>query len=119
MPLPNVSAALWNLTTPLELFVVSTEVVNFQADETLAPAKTFLAVCQPLPAQSLAIKNEGERDWKWLSIWTKENLQTDWIVQDLVGRKFRILKKSDWTNSQMAGHYEYEMAEQPIAGWNQ
>ena len=65
MSFPDVSDAFWGWTSPVTLQLVTQTIVDYEAVETAAGAVAFQGVLQPMPAQKLLVKPEGQRTWKW------------------------------------------------------
>lgn len=59
----------------------------------------FEGVFQPMPPREIYFKKEGQRDWKWWSLWTRTeyDINNGDNIEDFNGLKFRVLRKSDWT----------------------
>lgn len=90
---------------------VRTAIVDFEVASAPFDEEEFVAVVQPIPPRKLIIKPEGQRDWKWLTLWTEKVLKIDSIIQDNDGRQYRVMTSTDWRGG---GYLEYELAEQPI-----
>lgn len=100
--------ALWDLMEPLQFDVVAKSAKDFEAKETSRSRIVIQGHMQPTPPQKLLIKPEGQRSWRWWTLWTKNDLGLDWVLADAAGRLFRIISRSDWGR---AGFREYELAE--------
>lgn len=105
---PDMSDALWDLTESVQFDVVAKSASDFEAKETLKNRIVFQANLQPTPPQKLLIKPEGQRSWRWWTMWTRAALSNDWILKDAAGRLFRVVSRSDWGRS---GFNEYEITE--------
>lgn len=106
--LPEMSEAIWDLMEPLQFDVIAKSVKDFEVVETTRSRIVIQGHMQPTPPQKLLIKPEGQRSWRWWILWTKTKLDLDWILQDVSGRLFRIVSRSDWGR---AGFSEYELTE--------
>jgi len=109
--MPNVRQALRGWGHPIMLARVQKGVSDFSVVESVAPYQTYAAVIQPTPPQAIAIKPEGQRQWKWWTIWTKDLLELDWVLRDGEGKVYRVMERSDWSQG---GFYSYQLAEAPI-----
>jgi hypothetical protein len=89
---------------------VSKTAVDYEVSETKASVQWFVGVFQPIPTRKLIVKPEGQRTWKWWTLWTNQSLNLDDIVQDQCNKQFRVMSVEDWGE---AGYYTYELAEQP------
>lgn len=83
---------------------------DFEVIENTNDVIEFDGVMQPLPARKLVIKPEGQRSWKWWTLWTETLLNLDDVVRDDDGRQFRVMTQSDWRKG---GYLEYEIAQGP------
>lgn len=107
---PNMMSVFAGWTSPVQLRVVSRVAVDFEAEENILDVVTFEAVMQPMPAQEISRKPEGERAWKWWEAWSNTRLERDAVVQDQDEKQFRIQSIQDWSQ---AGYFHYSMTEQP------
>lgn len=105
---PQLDEAIFDLTEPVQFEVIAKSVDDFEAKETVKNKIIFQANLQPLPSRKLIIKPEGQRSWKWWTMYSKSNINLDWILQDQNGRLFRVMNNADWNRS---GYYEYELTE--------
>lgn len=112
MPLPDVSEAFWDLTMPIQLRIVGKATEDFEVVEKFAAPITFQGIFEPLDATRLLVKPEGQRSWKWWSLFTTQPLTLDWIIQDMSSVKFRVMQKTDWNSG---GYLQYELRENPVA----
>lgn len=106
--LPDLSGALLNWFQKLQFNIVNKTTVNFQVVETLTPVETQ-GVRQPLSAQKLMIKPEGQRRWKWEMIHALPNtpLEPDMIIK-FKDQNYRVMDKWDWTEY---GYIEYHIVQ--------
>ena len=83
-------------------------VVNGQVVETQTPY-CVLAIVEVMSGQQLMIKPEGQRQWRWISVWAYPDLflNTDDIVQYL-GVNYRVDHKNDWS---VYGYLQYDLVE--------
>lgn len=108
MSFPNVAEAMWDWETAVPLRIVDKTIVDFEVAEKKVLDTVFNGVLQPIPAQKLLIKPEGERKWKWYTLWTTQVLNMDMILLDADDREYRVMRSSDWNG---AGFYEYELVQ--------
>jgi len=64
---PQICAAFQNWQSDITLVVVKQQIVDGLVKD-IERQMTFKGVIQPLGAQKLMLKPEGERAWKWLQI---------------------------------------------------
>jgi hypothetical protein len=113
----DMGGAFWNLTDPIAFKVVSTAAVDFEAVETLENQIVFDGFLQPMQPRELMVKPEGERRWKWLTLFTEQVLQPAAILQDEEGANYRVMKLSDWNKLASYGMYQIIQAPfPPFAG---
>ena len=65
--LPNVSSAMKNWFQEISFIKIVKTVVNYRVQE-VETTISFRGVWQPMGAQDLNIKPEGERDWAWYTL---------------------------------------------------
>lgn len=68
----------------------------------------FDGVFEPMPTQKLLIKPEGQRTWKWWTLWTTKRLFLDDVIVDRGSAGFRVMGVKDWGNSD---YFEYDLTE--------
>ena len=109
--LPLMAEALGGLTKVMQFAVLSQKLENFNSVEEIKTLGTFSASAQPLTPREILLKPEGLRKWKWLKIWTTQQLQTDGYVLELgVNIQYRVMQKSDWRTAG-SDVIEYEIRE--------
>jgi hypothetical protein len=109
-PMPDMSDAFFGWDTPFQFAVIQKTAVNFQASESKLSVSWMQGVLVPIPPRKLLVKPEGERKWKWGTLYSPQKLEVDWIVKDLDNKEYRVMSDADWSSS---GFFEYEIAEQP------
>lgn len=105
---PNVSSALKNWFQPMVFSVVTKTVTAFQVEETKVDVN-FRGVIQPLTAQRISLKSEGQRAWTWLWLHSDTSLQLS--VDDVVtylGVQTRVMARKDY---KIYGYIEYELVQ--------
>ncbi len=110
MGFPDMSGAFWNWADPVQLNVVTTSAVDFEAVDTPENQIVFYGVLEPVTGRQLLIKPEGERKFNYLNLYTEQELKADSIVQDQKGQTYRVLKKQDWNHGD---YQEYEIMQTP------
>lgn len=94
--LPNVSAALTQWQQPMKIYKIVKTIVNFKVVET-PTVINFSGVVQAGTPEQLIQKPEGQRSWRWSSIWILPgvDVSVDDIIESL-GKKYRVMSKTDW-----------------------
>lgn len=110
MTFPSMAAALWGISETINLAVVRKDVVDHEIVEATSDPIQFKGILQPQTARALLIKPEGQRTWKWWTLWTQYRLELDTMIQDPAGVQFRVMKVNDWHN---AAFFEYELTQGP------
>ena len=110
MSFPDVSAAFFDWTEPMQFVLVTNVATDYEAIETPVNQICFDGVIEPITPRLLMIKPEGERKYKYWTLWTEEELVPDSIVQDDKGLYYRVTKKSDWRSGD---YQEYEIMQTP------
>ncbi len=93
--LPDVSAAVEYLLQPVSVDIVIQQMINGYYQPIARRIDTQASV-QPMP-QELAIKMEGERNWRWSLIHILPNVDlqnNDFIT--LFGIKYKVMKRENW-----------------------
>lgn len=106
--LPNVSGALLGLFQPIAMGLITKIVERFNVKEEVVTIHSR-GVIQPLSAQQLNMKPEGQRLWKWLQVHCLPDLILkidDRVTYD--GMRFRVMAKSDYSRY---GYLEYHLCE--------
>ncbi len=106
--LPDMTGALLNWFQPMIFSQLVKSVVNFKNVET--PTNTYTkGVMQPLSAQQLQMKPEGQRNW----IWNMLHCLPDLILKpdDVVTyqrQNYRVMAKRDYSKY---GYLEYDLVQ--------
>jgi hypothetical protein len=100
--------AFSGLTQQVQFAVLNKTQLNYNTIETIEAVSYFQASLQPLHPQQLAIKPEGQRMWKWYSMWCKNEIPMDNYIRDAQGLQYRVMSKSDWSQ---AGYIEYQIVQ--------
>lgn len=104
--LPNMGDALLNWFQPMTFSVVTKTVSGFDVVETKADV-SFQGVWQPLSANQLQLKPEGQRSWQWFRVHASPGLSL--INDDVVtyqGIQYRVMAKYDFL---IYGFNEYHL----------
>lgn len=106
--LPQVGEVLPSWFQTLTFDLVTKSLVDYEVQEVLTTIKTK-GVRQPMSAQQLAIKPEGQRGWRWETIHclpdVKLNLD-DIIIFDNI--KYRVMQRWNWAEY---GYLEYHICQ--------
>lgn len=104
--LPQLDDALLDYFQPMIFGVVAKSVQNFQLVETVVQVN-FQGVWQPLSGRELAMKPEGQRQWKWIQVHADPSLtlKTDQIITYL-GVQYRVMAQKDY---RLYGYVEYHV----------
>ncbi len=92
--------------------IVKPKVVDHQVQQN--PQELLRATCvlTPMDAQKIAIKPEGQREWKWWSAASAQRLELGWfLLPDHDDRiKYEVMEVSDWGQARV---YLYDFREAP------
>lgn len=106
--LPQMSDALGDWLQPMKFQQVTKTTVNMQVVETFADIN-MQAVRQPLSAQQVMMKPEGQRTWRWDRL---HALPTPELVVDsrvlYQGIEYRVMGKWPWPEY---GYIEYHLTQ--------
>lgn len=108
MSFPDVSEALNGLTVRLTLEAQAPTIVDFEVVDAGSGPVPFDGVLEPFRPQRLMVKPEGQRDWRWWTLWTVMDIPTGAIVIDPDGVRFKVVSRTPWYG---AGYFEYELTE--------
>jgi hypothetical protein len=102
----NVSGALRGWMALRKYKIVTTEIINYRQVETEVE-KVANMMIQPLPQQIVDKKPEGQRDWKYWTIWSNAEFNLNDIII-VNNKRYKIKSKQDWGE---AKYYQYETIE--------
>ena len=128
MSFPTVAAALWGLQEVITFRLVVKSAVDFEVVEDEAGGDifggggmgaggfsdpgaqqgTFVGTLEPLRPWKIQAKPEGQRTWKFWTLWTTTLLNLDDVIVDSASKRYRVMEKRDWNQG---GYYEYEVSE--------
>ena len=107
--LPDVSDVLPDWFQTLTFQLVTKSQVDYETVESLTTIVTQ-GVRQPMAAQRLEIKPEGQRAWKWETIHCLPDVKLK--VDDIIifdGVKYRVMNRWNWAEY---GYLEYEICQE-------
>lgn len=104
--LPNVGGALLSWFRPMVFGVVVQAIESFEVAETITSVN-FKGVWQPLSAEQLKIKPEGERSWDWYMVHSDPSLILQ--TQDKITYLGVIYKVMATKNYKEYGYNYYEL----------
>lgn len=70
----------------------------------------FEGVFQPMRSQEINFKPEGQRDWKWWTLWTRTELaiSNGDAIEDFNGIRYRVIRSNNWAQG---GYYQFELVQ--------
>lgn len=104
---PNLSTAILGWLQKMTIGKVTKTTVNFKVVEAVVDVETK-AMIQPMSAQSLKVKPEGQRSWPWYTlhcIYEYFDLDDVIVYNDV---RYRVMAKH---NYKLYGYMEYEIVE--------
>jgi hypothetical protein len=109
--LPDVGAAVQELLMVVVVEKMQKQQIDGYTQEIPVAIHTKVSL-QPFTAQQLNIRPEGQRQWRWFTAYTLNNLdlQPDDIIR-IKGVRYRIMEKFDWREY---GYYRYNVIEDYI-----
>lgn len=106
--LPQMGEVLPSWFQTMTFDVVTKSVVDYEVKEVLESITTQ-GVRQPMSAQQLSIKPEGQRAWRWETLHCLPDVKLK--VDDIVifdGVKYRVMQRWNWSEY---GYLEYHLCE--------
>lgn len=106
--LPNVSDVLPDWFQGMTFQLVTKTLVDYEVVESLTTINTQ-GVRQPMSAQRISLKPEGQRAWKWETIHCLPDVKLN--IDDIIlfgGVKYRVMHKWNWAEY---GYLEYEICQ--------
>ncbi len=105
---PSMRGALRGWTRPITITLIRKQLVNYEAKEGNAIQIQTTGVLQPLSAEKLELKPEGERSWVWKQLHCAyPEMQTD-NVAIIFGVRYRVMAKTSFADY---GFVKYELVE--------
>lgn len=113
--IPQVQTTIFGLEQTMQFQIVKKTVVDGELAEAakVRPVLWFEGSLQPLHPRELLVKPEGERKWKWWTLFTDLALEVDTVIKDSDGAEFRVMASSNWGRS---GYFNYQIIEGPAVG---
>jgi hypothetical protein len=111
--MPDMIDVIQEFEETLMFTIVTKSVVNHavvESSKTGTVPLWFEGNLQPTDPRELENRPEGQRKFKWWTLFTDMNMEVDWIVKDENAKTYRIMNKSDWHEG---GYYRYDMVEGP------
>lgn len=110
--MPNMQSVIFGFEETMQFQIVKKTVVDHDLVETskVPIVLWFEGNLQPMHPRELLVKPEGERRFKWWTLFTDMDLEVDTIIKDRDGSEFRVMASSNWTQ---AGYQQYQLVEGP------
>jgi hypothetical protein len=106
--LPDVAAAVQEILQPLRIIVYQKQQINGYTQEIPREFSTRASI-QPLTPQQIKMLPEGQRAWKYFTMYCERNIQ---LLPDdgfkIRGVRYRVQDKTDWKEF---GYIKYDCIE--------
>jgi hypothetical protein len=111
-PFPRMDGVLGGWSNTMLFRKVTDTIVNFENVKTES-TYPFEGVFQPMSSRDLFLKPEGQRNWKWWTLWVRSDyaINNGDIIEDFNGLKFKVMRSQDWNQ---AGFYRFDLLEDYI-----
>ena len=107
MSMPNVRNVLKGWTKRQTAYVIRKQNVDFEVVE-LIENKPLRIMAVPMPPEKVMKKPEGQRSWKWFTVFTYSSLKLNTDDKIIADKTYLIMSKSDWSES---GFLSYDCIE--------
>ena len=104
--LPDLSDVMTQWEVPMTANYVTQSVVDGVVTDT-AVSKTIKGIMQPLKAEEIMLKDEGQRSWDWYQVHIRESAYGELFTTQILiinGINYKIKAKKDWV---LNGYREY------------
>lgn len=110
--IPFVGSVIFGFEETLRFQIVKKTVVDHDLQESskVPVPLYFEGNLQPLHPKELLVKPEGQRKWKWYTLFTDMRLEVDTVLIAEDGIKYRVMASSDWGP---VGYTSYQLIEGP------
>jgi len=95
--MPQMNAAFNGWTMPITLKVVTQNIVDGFVED-LVVNRTVQAIWQPLSAEEIALKPDGQRSWEWIDLHVRGN-QFAFATNDRIERdgiRYKVMAVKDY-----------------------
>ena len=108
-PLPQMAGPLAGWTATMTFKKITDTISDFENVKTESDYP-FEGVFEPMRAQEIFFKIEGQRAWKWVTLWTRTDydISVGDDIEDKKGVTYRVLKKQDWG---AAGYFQFDLCQ--------
>jgi hypothetical protein len=108
--IPNVNDIVKSWSVPMNAQVIKKKVENRIVKETKTNINFKGVPVQPLRPQELQLKPEGQRNWRYFTLFCDYKFDVDDVII-IESVKYRITGKNDWNISGQYGFCKYELLE--------
>lgn len=107
---PQMPSTFFNWLSTVQMKVIKTTAVDYEAQENTISIPVLEMVIEPMSPRAVERKPEGERLWKWLDAWCKQEIIIDTELQAPDGKQYRVQSVNDWS---AAGFWKAELVQSP------
>lgn len=107
--MPNMRSTLRGFSRELTFRKVEKISEEFETKTRVIDDAPFKGVIAPVPSRKLVMKPEGQRDWRWWSLWTSTKLVLGSSIKGSDGRVYKVVNDADYDS-----FTEYELTEAAI-----
>ena len=106
--IPNVADVVQSWSIPMTAHKIEEDIVDFEVVEKRKRINFKGVPPQPITPQELQLKPEGQRDWKYYTIYSTYKFKIDDLIEiDKI--RYRIKQVQAWRN--IYGYWKFEMIE--------